>query len=294
MGTSGRIIQIFTITILILLSISFVNVLAIQQNKSSKYNELNNVPQVTWDKLADMKIYFGHHSVGTNILEGVKDLLADNPNIHLKIIHQKKIGDRIIEPALVHGNVGQNMDPVSKINSFKNKIETGYGQDADIAFFKFCFVDFTPETNIGNIFRLYKSTIDSLIKEYPNTTFVIVTTPLTCYAPGPHGWVKRTKDLIKSVIGKLNVYDHRSANIFNEKLVEKYQGKVPIFDLAKFESTYPDGSRSFYKKDGVTYYELVQEYTTDGGHLNEGGKKIIAEKLLLFLANLINQDPQKQ
>lgn len=195
----------------------------------------------------------------------------------------------INSPAFVHGNVGKNTDPLSKINSFRRKIEAGYGQDVDIALFKFCFVDFTPNTDVKKIFQSYKSTMDTLIKEYPKTTFVAVTTPLTCYAPGPDGWLKRVKDFIKDIVGKINVYDNSSANVFNNLLVHEYSGKIPIFDLAKIESTQPDGSREFYTKNGITYYELVQEYTTDGGHLNGTGRRVIAEEFLAFLARLSTQ-----
>ena len=34
------------------------------------------------------------------------------------------------------------------------------------------------------------------------------------------------------------------------------------------------------------YYSMAPEYTTDGGHLNETGRKRVAEQLLIFLANL--------
>jgi len=63
-------------------------------------------------------------------------------------------------------------------------------------------------------------------------------------------------------------------------------GVVNIFDLAKIESTFPDGRRASFTKDGKTYYSMVPDYTYDGGHLNELGRKIAAEQLLFLLANL--------
>ena len=41
-----------------------------------------------------------------------------------------------------------------------------------------------------------------------------------------------------------------------------------------------------FEKDGRTYYALAPLYTNDGGHLNETGRKVVAEKLLYFLASL--------
>ncbi len=69
-------------------------------------------------------------------------------------------------------------------------------------------------------------------------------------------------------------------------LIKQYEGKEPIFDIAKIESTFPDGTRSSFTKDGKTYYSMVPEYTYDGGHLNETGRKKVAEQLLILLAQL--------
>jgi hypothetical protein len=59
-----------------------------------------------------------------------------------------------------------------------------------------------------------------------------------------------------------------------------------IIDIAKIESTYPDGSRCSFTMDGKTYYSMVPEYTSDGGHLNETGRKKVAEQFLILPANL--------
>ena len=67
---------------------------------------------------------------------------------------------------------------------------------------------------------------------------------------------------------------------------KEYEGKAAFFDLARIESTFRDGRRASYSRDGRTYDCLVPEYTYDGGHLNDLGRKILAEQLLIFLANL--------
>jgi len=65
-----------------------------------------------------------------------------------------------------------------------------------------------------------------------------------------------------------------------------YVGREPFFDLAKLESTFPNGSQSTFTKDGNIYAALVPDYTNDGGHLNEKGRRIVAEHLLVYLAQL--------
>ncbi len=57
-----------------------------------------------------------------------------------------------------------------------------------------------------------------------------------------------------------------------------------IFDLSKVESTYLDGSRESFEKDDGTYYALSPDYTYDGGHLNELGRKLAAKELIRVLA----------
>ena len=71
-----------------------------------------------------------------------------------------------------------------------------------------------------------------------------------------------------------------------QKLREAYGSINRLFDLATIESTRPDGTRSGFEKDGKTYYSLVPEYTYVSGHLNEAGRRVVAKRLLLFLANL--------
>ena len=70
-------------------------------------------------------------------------------------------------------------------------------------------------------------------------------------------------------------------------LKKEYEDKEPILDIAKIESTFPNGTRSLFTKDGKTYYSMAPEYTYDGSHLNETGRKKVAEQLLIFMANLV-------
>jgi len=68
---------------------------------------------------------------------------------------------------------------------------------------------------------------------------------------------------------------------------QEYQENGNLFDIAEIESTLPDGSKVTYDYMGNTYYALAPQYTNDGGHLNEAGRRIVvAQQLLLFLARL--------
>ena len=69
-------------------------------------------------------------------------------------------------------------------------------------------------------------------------------------------------------------------------LRKEYHGKEYIFDLAEVESTFPDGKRQVHEKAGKTFYTLIGDYTYNSGHLNELGRKLAAQRLLLLLAGL--------
>ena len=107
---------------------------------------------------------------------------------------------------------------------------------------------------------------------------------------GIDGLIRRGKNLAKKATEKpiFDLVDNSKRYEFNELLRKEYERKAPVFDLARIESTFPDGRRSLFSKGGTTYYSLVSDYTHDGGHLNEFGRKIVAEQLLILLASLSN------
>ena len=192
-------------------------------NKIVSFRTLNDVPKSKWEALSQKRIFFGHQSVGYNIIDGIK----------------------------------------------------------------FCYVDITAKSDVEKVFLYYKQTLQHLEKKYPKTIFIHCTVPLTL----PKATFKRKIKLLLS-LKSIHTFETRvqedniKRNQFNEMLRNEYKNKEPIFDLALIESTFPNGRRAFFKRSGKIYYSLVPDYTHDGGHLNELGRKIVAEQLLIFLANL--------
>jgi hypothetical protein len=158
-----------------------------------------------------------------------------------------------------------------------------YGNKVDVAFFKFCFVDINAKTDVKNVFTHYQTVMAKLVTAYPKTTFVHCTVPLTILK-------KTIKTYIKDILGKEKIWEYDNLvaiNQYNQLLVNRYAGKEPVFDLAKIESTYPGGKRCSFERNGITYYRLVPEYSHDGGHLNEKGRRIVAEQLIIFLSDKV-------
>ena len=250
-------------------------------NKIVSFKTLNDVPKSKWETLSQKRIFFGHQSVGYNIIDGIKDIIRVHPYIKLKIIETDNPDDFNV-PIFAHTRVGKNTDPVSKCDAFVDFLEKGIGDKVDIAFFKFCYVDITAKSDIEKIFSYYRQTLQHLKEKYPKITFIHCTVPLK---------VSKTtlKTKIKLLIGKKDIWeydDNIKRNQFNKMLKNEYKNKEPIFDLALIESTFPDGTRCSFSKEGNTYYCLVPAYTYDGGHLNELGRKTVAEQLLILLADL--------
>lgn len=251
-------------------------------NKAS-FPSIKDVPVEAWQKLSQKKIYFGHQSVGQNILDGINDVMKQNQQIKLNIVELAKITD-FDKPFFSHSGVGKNEDPRSKCEDFAAIIDKKIAGKLDLAFFKFCFVDVVPNTDVSKLFATYKETLVLLKEKYPKLTFVHMTVPLTAAQTGPKVWIKK---IIGRPIGGYE--DNIKREQFNAMLLKEYEGKEPIFDLAKIESTTPDGFRAVFEKDGKTYPRMVPEYTNDGGHLNELGRKVVAEQFLILLASLANK-----
>ena len=242
---------------------------------------IDNVSLQKWNMLGDKYIYFGHQSVGWNIIEGIIEINKRYPDVKLKIVEINRNEHLPDVPSFVHAYIGRNTDPLLKIKEFSRFIEKENG-NIGIAFFKLCYIDFDDGTDIRDIFNNYKITMNRLKSQYPNITFIHFTVPLTTSKPNMKSWIKK-------LMGRRDIPSIQNVkrNLYNDMLRNEYSGKEPFFDLADIESIREDGSRSSFEENGKTYYTLADAYTEDGGHLNNIGKHLVAGKLLVYLAKNI-------
>lgn len=250
--------------------------------KPVRFISLNDIPRSAWEVLSTKKIYFGHQSVGFNIIDGIRDVMKENPFIKLTIKETNDPKD-FEKPIFAHSRIGQNTNPNSKCDAFSECMQKGIGKNVDIAFFKFCFVDITKRSDPDKVFGYYKNILSNLQSKYTEVQFIHVTIPLVTTQKGIKAWIKKFID--RPIKG---YQDNIARNQFNNFLRDEYTTTQPIYDLSLVESTYPNGYRSFFSKDNKIYFDLVPEYSDDGGHLNIIGRKLIAEQLLILLANLTN------
>jgi hypothetical protein len=240
---------------------------------------LGDVTPAQWQRLAERRIFFGHQSVGGNILEGVRAVLAANPQIRLRLVQSR--GSAVISvPALVEAPVGRNTDPASKAADFVAMLDEGVGGSDGVAMYKFCYVDVNAQTDPAALFRLYRESVERVRARHPELTIVHITMPLMTVE-------RSARQVVRRIIRGASQADVEARRVaYNRLVLETYGGSQPVFDLARFESTRRDGTRSYFLFGGRPIYTLADEWSADGGHLNEAGQRFMGEQFLIFLARL--------
>lgn len=237
-----------------------------------------SVAASVWEALSRTKVYFGHQSVGHDILDGVRALMKDASGARLDI---RETADpaAFAQPVFAHSPIGKNTAPLTKIEHFRRVLESGVGDAADIAFFKLCYVDIHGGTDVEALIRAYDEAMAALRARFPKLTIAVVTAPLTAIPSG-------LKESVKKLLGRGE--PDKAANAKREAFNAHLRGKYGplVFDLAGLESTAPDGARTAFDADGRAIPALYPGYTMDGGHLNAEGSRIAAAGLLRFLAGL--------
>lgn len=243
-------------------------------------SSVSDVTEAEWKALASRRIFFGHQSVGRDIMTGVQRVLERHPEIALAVV-QSDDPAAVEGPAFIEGRIGTNTRPETKTAAFMNALENGFGREhGALAMYKFCYVDVNPDTDPEQLFSEYAAAIEDARDRFPGLTFVHFTMPLKT---ADSGW----KEQLGTRLGmatptRMNAIRNR----YNDLLRERYAATDPVFDIALLESTRADGSRSFTRYRGQAVYMLAPEWTTDGGHLNAEAQYRVAERLLVFLARL--------
>lgn len=232
--------------------------------------------------LSRRRVFVGHQSVGVNVLDGLRALAIES-GTPLRIV-EVTAADRPVDGAVLHGFVAANGRPELKLESFARMFRAGPALGAELALLKFCYADFEASTDVRALFSRYQAMIADLRRVSTRTTFVHVTVPLTTIQGGP-------KALIKRLLGRTpyGVEENARRAEYNALLRAAYQGKEPIFDLAAIESTGPDGREVTLEWSGRRIPILADEYTDDGGHLNDRGSRRAARALITQLAAIPGQ-----
>ncbi len=212
--------------------------------------------------VAHTRVFFGHQSVGMNVLGAVPGVYADN-GVSAPLIEQGRTEPGPNGGFIAHQFIGENGKPLLKLEDFDRTMRGGMGRQVDVALMKFCYVDMTTSTDVDALFARYRDTMGALERDFPNATFIHVTMPLTT-EPGA-----------------------QAENVARERLNALIRGEYAgrhLFDLAAIESTKPDGTRVSGRYDNQGYFALYDGYASDMGHLNAVGSKIAAAAFLEAIA----------
>jgi hypothetical protein len=247
-----------------------------RENQEETMTNDEQVSAAEWDTLAARRVVFGRQSVGLNILNGVQALAAE-AQVPLSITEARAPSGTA---GIVHFKVGRNGDPQAKIDDFAAvmaPMEASADRHADIALMKLCYVDISPATDVRHLADQYGETLDRLAVQFPRTTFLAVTTPLTTVQSG-------LKTRVRKLLGRAP--DGLAANArrteFNEFLRQRFGPQGRLFDLARCESETSAPERY----QGQTVETLDPALTSDGGHLNALGARRVATRFVKFLAGV--------
>lgn len=226
-----------------------------------------HISEAELSSAAERAVFFGHMSVGNNILSGLEQLYQDkgvNPPRVMSVEPGAPAPQVAGSGTLVHALIGRNGDPLGKLANFDAALRTGLADQVDAALVKFCYVDVTEDTDVDGLFQAYKSTLDALERDYPTVQFLHATVPLTV---APSGIKANLKALLQGV-------DNPQRERYNALLRAAY-GSEQLLDIAAIEGTAPDGSRQ---------PALYPGYSSDGEHLNRPGSALVAVEFVQLLA----------
>jgi hypothetical protein len=213
---------------------------------------------------ARVRVFFGHQSVGWNLIDALPGVYAEYGAPAPTVVEGKQAAGSA--GSFLHAQMGRNTDPRSKIDEFAAVIRGGVGDRVDVALLKFCYVDFSADTDAEALFATYRATMDALQRDYPDVVFLHVTAPLM------------TEDN--------SAAENMVRQRYNEALRSAYPADV-VFDLAAVESTAPDGARVSGRHHGATYYALYDGYSDDGGHLDAEGAARADAALIATIARAV-------
>lgn len=217
------------------------------------------------ESISRARIFFAHRSVGANILE-----LGIPPIYRAAGIAPPAVSDGL---PVAGGSIGdhwldQTDDPRSKLRDFDTWMRSkGVGAATDIALMKFGYIDILKKTDVKGLFSDYKATMDRLAVDFPQVRFVHVTVSMT----------------------RWDAENNASIESFNQLLRHEYGQSGRLFDLAQVLSTCSNGARDEHRTEtGRSYFQICEEYTSDGGHLSELGAKTAATGMLTELARMLS------
>ena len=116
------------------------------------------------DTVAGTRVFFGHQSVGQDVLNGIREIYA---------------ADGRPPPTVEDALIGENERPLLKVEDFDARLRAGAAGRVGVAMMKLCYIDITSQTDVGALFGAYRTSLADLERDFPDVAFLHVTVPLT-------------------------------------------------------------------------------------------------------------------
>ncbi len=214
---------------------------------------------------ASVHLFFAHQSVGADVLAGAAELAKERAVPDIQELSAPQ-APRLPGPLVSHARLGNNGDPQSKLDAFAHWIDAGMGERADYVMLKFCYVDITTETCADTLMEAYENVMAGIRAKHAQLRLAHCTIPLRRLPSGAYA-------TLRQLLG------HRHAEVSRNQAREKFNDYLrshthgePLFDLARAQSA--------HERKRVP--GLRAEFTSDGGHLNATGRRIVATAFLTF------------
>lgn len=204
--------------------------------------------------------FFGHQSVGANVLKGVTSLYkANGLGKPIQIDVKGSASLPSTGGFIAHAHVGRNGHPLEKLAEFDAILRSGVASEIDAAVLKFCYSDVRAgRVDVLALFGEYRRVLADLERDFPDVTFLHATVPLKADTAADN--VARTQ--------------------MNALLREEFGATRRLWDIAAIESTTLEGQPVGGVHEGQPYQALHSGFTRDGGHLYVIGTEVAAGPLL--------------
>ena len=226
------------------------------------------IPQAYLDQARQLKVLFCHASVGGTIMNGMvgrKGLANENPQRY-QIGRQQNADATWFDSNTGIIDISHTGWPLngSKILGFDSHIRNlGYGQPlrANVAFMKYCYIDWQPRTDVQQRWNEYRITMEALEADFPDITFVWWT--IAVNTAGDAGDIREAFN-----------------NMLREYCINN--GKV-LFDLADIESHDLQDNPCY---DDIGAEGLYAGYAVDGAHPTGIAQLRLASAMWWLLARI--------
>lgn len=232
-------------------------------------------PPATGDELASAashRIFFGHRSVGANVVSGIP-AVYNKAGIQAPQVVELAQGASLpagTSGVLAHARLGENGKPLLKLTDFDTRLRSGLASQVDVAVMKLCYLDITGTTDVDAVFGRYRDTLAALQRDYPDITFLHVTTPVKT-EPADLKW------RVKEVLGRPN--DNAARERYNALMRAEY-GDAGLLDLAAVEASGDQGGLVTATHQGKQHLALAPHLARDSGHLNDAGSALAADRFM--------------